>query len=361
MRGLLSSAYANAPGWTAIELVGLPVKQADWSGIGKHGEPQGMVGSFTDAQTAAVARLTRGAPPIGWALTDGSGIAAPTWVAPNFPSLVGEVNSSLLDELKGIVKDFAPDQQAAQTITVALPPPANSSGQSMGGAGSSTTLAPLVMTLMAASTDPFLSLVLGFGTAYPPAKDAAGASAGSGALDFMITARWEKGLDGKSASADYAAIIPAPVAPPAPPPPANMFTEIVGALRPLAADGNWRSTSRIGWDRPPNIQLFRTASFAATRASTAPVAPVVALMAARPSGGYRPIAINQAADPPDPEFYHLNTVDREVEIPSNPGDAPAHLRGRRPGHLWAMDAVDFGRAEPRAARPRAGAARERDA
>jgi hypothetical protein len=120
VRGLFTSAYANAPGLTEIELVGLPVKRADWSGIGKHGEPQGMVGSFTDAQTAAVARLTRGAPQVGWALTDGSGIAAPTWVPPNFPSLVGEVNSSLLDQLKAIVKGFAPDQQAAQTISIAF-------------------------------------------------------------------------------------------------------------------------------------------------------------------------------------------------------------------------------------------------
>ena len=59
MRGLFTSAYANAPGWTEIELVGLPVKRADWSGIGKHGEPQEMVGSFTDAQTAAVAHPPR--------------------------------------------------------------------------------------------------------------------------------------------------------------------------------------------------------------------------------------------------------------------------------------------------------------
>jgi hypothetical protein len=319
VRGLLTNAYANAPGWTPIELVGLPVKQADWSGIGKHGEPQGMVGSFTDAQTAAIARLTRGGPPIGWALTDASGNPEPNWIAPNFTSLVGEVNSSLLGELKAIVKDFAPDQQAGQTITVPLPPPETSLGQRMGVPATTTTLAPLVMTLMAASIDPFLSLVLGFGTAYPSAKDAAGAPAGSGALDFMITARWEKGLNGKSAPADYAAIIPAPVAPPAPPPPANIFTEVVGTLRPLAPDGNWRSTSRIGWDRPPRTEFFRTASFAATRTSVTPAAPVVALMAVRPSGGYRPIAINQAADPPDPEFYHLNTVDREVEIPSNPG------------------------------------------
>jgi hypothetical protein len=319
MRGIVTSAYANTPGWTEIELVGLPVKQAQWSGIGKHGEPQGMVGSFTDAQTAAVARLTRGAPPIGWALTDASGIAAPTWTAPNFASLVGEVNSDLLDALRAIVRDFPPDQQAAQTISVALPPPVNSSGQQMSGGGSTTTLAPLPMTFMAAATDPFLSLVLGFGTAYPPARDAAGAPVGSGAQDFMITAHWEKGLDGRSARVDYAAVIPAPTAALAPPPPANLFSVIVGALRPLATDGNWRSTQRIGWDRPPNTPLFRTASFAATRASTAPPAPTVALMAPRASGGYRPIAINSAAHPPDPDLHRLNTVDREVEIPSSPG------------------------------------------
>ena len=171
VRGLFTSGYANAPGWTEIELVGLPVKRADWSGIGKHGEPQEMVGSFTDAQTAAVEQ-------VGWALTDGSGIAAPTWVAPT--SLVGEVNSSLLDQLKAIVKGFASDQQAAQTISIALPPPANSSGQSMGGAGSTTTLAPLVMTLMPASTDPE------FGTAYPPAGG--GVLAPAVPLDFIVTA-----------------------------------------------------------------------------------------------------------------------------------------------------------------------------
>ena len=57
-----------------------------------------------------------------------------------------EMLKRMLDELKGIVKGFAPDQQAVQTITVALPPPANSSGQSMGGAGSSTTLAPWIHT-----------------------------------------------------------------------------------------------------------------------------------------------------------------------------------------------------------------------
>ena len=118
-----------------------------------------------DAQTAAVARLTRGAPQVGWALTDASGIAAPTWVAPNFPSLVGEVNSSLLDQLKAIVKGFASDQQVGADDLDCVAG-AGKLVRPVDGRGHSHPL----MTFMAASTDPFLSLVLGFGTAYPPAR-----------------------------------------------------------------------------------------------------------------------------------------------------------------------------------------------
>jgi hypothetical protein len=205
--------------------------------------------------------------------------------------------------------------------------------QSMGGAGSTTTLAPLVMTLMAASTDPFLSLVLGFGTAYPLAGG--GVLAPAVPLDFMVTARWEQGLDAKSAPADYAAVIAAPAA------------ARVGALRPLAADGNWRSTLRIGWDRPPITPLFRTASLAATRASITPSAPTVALMEARPSGGYRPIAINQAADPPDPEFYHLNMVDRKSRCRPTPARANSPTR---PPSRTSMGNGRRGFRSPRASR-----------
>jgi hypothetical protein len=309
LRGVISGGYANAAGWSPLELVGLPVTAA-WAGIGKHTEPQGLVGAVTDPQSAAVDRLKRGAPPFGWGPTIAAGVPAPPWSAPGFTALVNEMNSQLLDSLRAIVKDFAPNVQAAQTITVSLPPPANSSGQQMGGGGSHTTISPLVMTFMAGSTDPFLSLALGFGTAYPPYTE--------DPFDFMVTARWENGLDGNSAAVDYAAIIPAPNPAGAPPPPANMFGQTVGALRPLATDGNWRETVRVGWDRALVSQLFGTVSFAAARAGVVPARPVVALMATRPSGGFRPIAINSAADPPDPDFSHLSVMDREIEIPSNP-------------------------------------------
>jgi hypothetical protein len=318
VRGVGSGGYANLPGWTPVELVGLPVQQTQWSGIGKHGEPQGMLTAITDAQTAAVQRLTRGAPPFGWGPLIAAGVPAPAWVAPSFGPLVAEVNGNLLNYLHDIARNFPPNQQAGQTVTVPLPPPKNSMGQSTNKPGTTTQLSPLPMTYMAGGTDPFLSLVLGFGTAYPFSPAVTGAGGGSFA-DFMITAHWDKGFDGVSPPVDLAAIVPVTGTVLPPPTPANVATDVLGMLRPLVSDGNWRSAVRVSWDRPPAMQLTHVASFAAARVGTSPAAPAIALMQARPSGGYRMIAVNVAADPPDPQGWRMHGIDTEVEIPSNPG------------------------------------------
>jgi hypothetical protein len=312
--GVPPAVLANAPGWARIELVGIPVKQAQWSGIGKHGEPQGITGSLTDAQTAAVERLHRGAPPIGWGPLLAAGCPAPPWSAPSFPGLVQEVNTILLDQLHDIVRDFPPAFQAAQAVPVTVPPPQNSSGQQMNANSSTSTLAPLPMMLLAAYVDPFLSLVLGFGTAYsehggPPVSG----------HDFMVTAHWANGLDWVSGPLDYAAVIPVPGWAVPPGPPATMAGQALGALRPLARDGDWRDSVRVSWDRPPSLQFVRAASFAAARAGVSPSAAAQPLMDQRPSGGYRPIGINQTTCPRDPEFCRLHVVDRELGIPANPG------------------------------------------
>jgi hypothetical protein len=321
VRGVNTADLANAAGWTLIELVGLPVTGPAWTGIGKQGEPQGLVGAYTDAPTAAVARLTRGAPPIGWGSSIVSGIPAPAWVAPDFPGLIQEVNTGLLEQLWFVMGGYPPDKQAAQVVTVTLPPPHNSSGQHMSGSNSTVQASPLTMLLMAAATDPFLNLALGFGTAYDDGEAhlAKTSMVAQGARDFMVTAHWEHGLDGTSAPLDYAAIIPAPGSALPPPPPANMICEVLGTLAPLTTDGNWRASVRASWDRPPDLQLFRTVSFAAARAGIMPAQPAVALMDTRTSGGYRPLAINQAANPPDPDYGRLHVIDHELEIPSNPG------------------------------------------
>jgi hypothetical protein len=321
VRGLPQGGYANTPGWTLLEIVGLPVQQAAWSGIGKHGEPQGLVAAMTDAPTAAIARLTRGAPPFGWAPLIAAGVPAPAWSAPNFAALTGEVNTDLLDYLHDVVKNNPPNQQDSIGVTVPLPPPRNSLGQFTNKPGSTSQLYPLAMAYMAASTDAMLSLALGFGTAYPY-NQSDFSVVGTVAHDFMITAHWEQGFDGASAPLDYAAIVPATSAALPPPAPANLGSQALGPLRPLNADGDWRESVRVYWDRPPAMQLFRAASCALARVSTAPAEPAVALMDMRASGGYRYLTINGVLGPPhaqDPEWWRVHAMDREIDIPSNPG------------------------------------------
>jgi len=318
VRGIEINALSKAAGWVLIETVGIPVKKAAWAGIGQHGDPQGMVGALVDAPTAAVQRLGRGAPPFGWGPTLASQ-PAPPWSAPAFPALVGEVNKDLLDFVRAIVAGFPPNQQIAQRVTLSVPPPKNSAGASVNATSSDSKVSPLGMTLIAAASDPFLSLVLGFGTAYPYTTNAP-VIAVPPRQDYMITAHWEKGLDGSGPPADFAAIVPAPGVALAPPPPANLSAEIVGMLKPLATDGEWRCTSRISWDKVPGAQLFRVASFAAARLGVTPPAPAAALMDVRPSGGFRPIAINSTDPAADPGWWRNNAIDRELPINTSPGN-----------------------------------------
>lgn len=167
VRGIPTDALLNAAGWTLIELVGIPVKLADWNGIGRHGTPQGMISALTDAPNAGIERLKRGAPRVGWGTLLAPGTPAPLWSEPDYGRLVDEVNAGMLDSLRSIVGGFVPNQQVSQQLTVSLPPPRNSSGQQMTAPGSTSHVSPLAITLMAAGSDPYLSLVLGFGTAYP--------------------------------------------------------------------------------------------------------------------------------------------------------------------------------------------------
>ena len=83
-----------ASGWEKFERVGLPVKKSDWAGqgIGDHGTEQGMFSALTDAESAALQRLERGAPPFGWAALIEAGLPAPAWSARR-PAAVVSPNS----------------------------------------------------------------------------------------------------------------------------------------------------------------------------------------------------------------------------------------------------------------------------
>ena len=317
--GVRADDLSAAAGWDKFERVGLPVKKGDWAGqgIGDHGTDQGMFSAPTDAESAALQRLERGAPPIGWAALIEAGLPAPAWSAPAGAAMLTELQKGLLDDLRSVA-GLPPASQAATKIGKNLPPPENSSGDQMSGPGTTSKVSPLGMTYMAAATDCFNCLGLGFGTAY---ADVFGSDNQGSALDYdyMVTARYEKGLSGADSAVEYAAFVPSP--PPAigTPPPAAMAQQMMGNLRPLVVDGSWRASVRVSWDKPVPIPLFRPRSFALARSGVAPAAPATLIMNKRLDGTPLPIAINYATGPTDPEPNRLSAVEREIPIPNNPG------------------------------------------
>lgn len=316
--GMKTDDLSEAGGWERFERVGIPVKQSDWAGLGAHGTNQGIFGAFTTAQTAAIGRLNRGAPPFGWAPTLDGAIPAPIWSPPTFGPLVNELNQTVLADLRQIAV-LSPAAHANAKITKPIPPPQNSLGQSLSEPGSTSQVSPLSMLYMGVGSDCFACLALGFGTAYPVViSSTSAANVSMLDYDFMVTVRYEKGLSGNSAAVEYAAIVPAPAQAIPPPVPANLAEEMMGHLRPLARNANWRGSVRFSWDKPVPIPLFRARSFAFARAGIAPSAPAVLIMNQREAGGPLPIAVNYFTSPQDTEPNRLSAPDREIPIPSNP-------------------------------------------
>jgi len=321
VRGIPADDLSELAGWEKLEIVGLPVPRPLWNGVGNHATDQGLVAALTTPQDAAIDRLKRGAPPIGWGPMLDAALPAPAWISPDFVDLIKTLNNELLDFLRPIVAAFPPNQQIAQQRDVPLPPPENSTGQQMSVAGGTSKASPLGLTLIGAGTDPHLALALGFGTAYqviPSPVTGTAVLPNALSYDYMVTAVWEKGLDGQSAAVEYAALVPTPQSAIAPPAPANLVSETMGHLRPLASDGDWRCSLRISWDRPIAVPLFRARTYAFARAGIAPAEPAAMLLPKR-AGAWAPIALNETLSPPDPESWRIHAVDRELPIPSNPG------------------------------------------
>ncbi len=315
VRGVPSDTLAAAADWKELEVVGLPVIPAEWANVGDHAQPQGMVTALTDPRTAARQRLERGTPPVGWQPELSPGVAAPVWQAPDPAALIDEMQKHLLPPLHGAMV-LAPIQQLLHKLGVNVPPPANDNGDQMSGGDSTAEVAPLGVALMGAATDPFISLVLGFGTAFPDPSGVFGPNEGP-FFDYMVTARYAKGVDGLSDEVEYAAFAPRPPRAVPPPPPANMNVEHLGYLRPAAPDGSWVATAKVNWERLPKQGLVRVGSFGAARASLSPAGPSEALMEPRESGGFKPIAGNASDD--DPDKGHMHAVDRALAIAPNPG------------------------------------------
>ena len=196
----------NADGWKPVELVGLPVDQP-WSGTSYDARDQGPLTAPLPPVEAAVDRLRRGGPPVGWWPFTQSGHTAPPWTAPDPKLLVQEVRADLLPQIPELYDGSPEFEQALITHQHVVPGP-QQDGQTS-SLDTTADLGPWPLLMVPALTDPFLNLATGFGSAYVVERLAEGQIA-VGNSDFLVTAEYAELAPPRSGGAEMAAYAPSP-------------------------------------------------------------------------------------------------------------------------------------------------------
>jgi hypothetical protein len=277
-------AVALDEAWQPVERVGLPAIEGEIPGFAYAQHKQGLVSAMTDPFQAALDRYNRAAPLAGWFPAIGASGSAPDWVPAEPEALIKALHIEVLPSLAQAMGSLAPDQQHLMPLQQVVP---------VEGGGRTATLnyGPLTALGIGAVSDPQFSIAAGFGTAYalgqsplgreaepPPVVVAASAAPG---FDFMVTANYRAGFDGRGEPLEIAALALFPKRRPPPGLPSGLDAWSDGVNGPDATDLAWRDVARIGWDRIPDRAPFRPASYAAARIGQAPPRPVVALLLPR--------------------------------------------------------------------------------
>ncbi len=302
--------------WQLVEVVGLPV-DGRFNGVFALDAPQGLTGALGHPRDAALDRFRRGAPFYGWLPQPAAGFAAPPWQLADPKAMLKLVDTEMLGPLHKMVTTLRPAQHAGFQINHLLP------SSTPGGEPVTAEQKPLATLLFGAGTDPLASLLTGYGTAFED-EDIPTVNLGAISLfgdpnrsdwDYMVTARWEKGLDHASAPLDLAAIVLAPALAQDPPAPSNLLTISDGLRSPAATDAPWMPVIRATWDKPSDALAVRVGSYAFLRAGISPASGVVPLMDLRPNdNALQPISASGYVDAP--EVQRLAALDDRYALDS---------------------------------------------
>lgn len=279
----LDQNAAEDKNWQLMEVVGLPVDKA-WAGVLDLDQPQGLASALTSPEAAALDRFRRGAPFFGWEAAIAGVGAAPVWQLANDKALLKAMGLAL-PALRDMVTTLPPNRHHEFQETRSLPP----LDPVQPGDPAKAILKPLHNLLFGAATDPLASLISGYGTAFvdediPPivlSDRKLFDNPNRSDWDYMVTARYAKGPDGRSGAAEYAAIVFAPFVGTQPPVPTNLGVASAGLRSPRETDKDWHAIERVSWDKVPDALPFRVGSYAFARKRVAPAGGVEPLMGKR--------------------------------------------------------------------------------
>lgn len=313
----LDALAQNDPRWELVEIVGLPVNAA-WNGVHKLDSKQGLVTALGDPRDAALDRFRRGAPFYGWDEQITATLPAPPWQLADPKAMLKVIDKSMLDPLRQMVTSLTPQDHASFTVNHTL-------AMEGGGDPAQAVFKPLNTLLFGAGTDPLASLISGYGTAFedvdlPPivlSDRKLFDEPGRSDWDYMVTARYEGGLDGRSAPIEYAAMLFSPATAVPPPVPSNLGASSDGLRSPQVTDADWRGVVRVAWDKINDTLPFRVGSYAFARTSLTPAGVLQPLMDPRPyDTALQPISATTS--PAQEQTGRLMALDERYAIASTP-------------------------------------------
>jgi hypothetical protein len=304
----------NDPAWELVERVGLPVDET-WRRLGYALDEQGLVSAPRPPVDAAIDRVTRGGPPIGWYPRTEDGALAPPWTAPDSRGLVKEVRGDLLPEISRLFDSrMTSGSQHTVSDKRTVDPP--SQGGRSSNAATSATLSPLGLLLLAGTSEPALALATGFGTSYtvePSTVD--GLSYGE--TDFMVTAQ----LTGLPfiGDAELASFVPWPADHSRLPVPTQARSERDGLVEPEARDRPWRESIEVTWNRVDTSALLARPTGTGFARYDAGASAAESLLPPRASGGWRTLLPMPDGPPGEPGHDRVAVVDAGLPIPLGSG------------------------------------------
>lgn len=302
---------ANLPHWERLELVGLPYFSAEWSNTSYDGPKQGLVTALQSPFEAAVDRLQRAAPLLGWWPVTETGHEAPPWLQTDLEQLVKEVAVEQLPQIKSLFEgNVAPAKQHLKRGVYQVQPPEQDGNvvPPQAPQDSKATVELFGAFVLAAATDPFMAIACGFGTGYPlNINDGVIARA-----DLMVTADYPRGLQGEG-EVEYASLIPRQQPHFRMISPLDLTAVRIGLIKPVERDQPWIETIGLDWQAlPVSPMANRVTGAAACRFDRSRSGPATSLLEKRRSGGWRPPAPMRQ---PPPRDDRLRLVDGDQDLP----------------------------------------------
>jgi hypothetical protein len=333
------SAYANLPDWQPLEIVGLPVGDDAGSAGPYPAGPQGMASPTLSPTAAAIDRLRRAAPRLGWpAPATGSG---PVWAAPDPTVLVKTYQSTLVADLITMLTG-APDptSHAAYRISSDLADPQDQRNPetTTNTLGTSTaSVPPLGLLSLACHGDPYAAISLGFATAYPTPQPVLTHVVPP--TDFMVSVPHTFTLRAGKARQPFAgelAAFFAPVAPARPAAPAHLGGTLgLGGPRPGGRDEPRISSVAVSWDRP-QTSAGSMEAVSDVVARTPPIGSPNLLVPVRPNAAAVPFVPAQPTNPTPAQAARVTFADGVFPDPAQPtGDYTYLVCGQNRWGLWS--------------------------